>query len=99
MTKAQINTIFNKYGGRDKVIKEKLFTIYTDNNKEFFVSPTMTEKERVNAIKFDDSNEILEVTENNYLWMNINDRTPTNATTFIPYEVIQSITIMNGLSE
>jgi len=99
MTKDQLSFILNKYGGKDDFIKKEIFTIYCDNNKEIMITPDMSEEDRVTALKFDDSNELIEYTDNYYIWHNLNNFTPTNTTIFIPYEVIQSITVLNSLSK
>jgi hypothetical protein len=98
MTKEQLNYIFNKYGGKEKVLGELYYEIYFDNPRNYLPDYELTKEERLKAIEFDDDNELCIIHESNRMFNSINDYMPTNTDLIFPYDTIQGFYILNGLT-
>ena len=97
MTADQINFIFNKYGGKEKVIKEKMFEVYFDNPRNYLPDANATPEERMESIQFDDKHELCIILENGRIWNTYYDYRPTVTRVFIPYDNIQGIHVLEGV--
>lgn len=97
MNTSQLDFIFNKYGGREKFLKEKVFELFLDNETIVFHQPSKDESEDP-ILEFDDGNQMLIITEKNKIWAEINDYRPTESKIYVPYEFIQRITVMESVN-
>lgn len=98
MTADQINFILGQHGGKEEVIKHKYFQISFNNQKEYYAPSDVAPDDRINMIDFDNDKELVIFTENHKTAIMHNDYTPFKAKTYVPYDFVEEISIMEELS-